>query len=187
MEFSRQEYWSGLSCPPPGNLPNPGIEPRFPTLKVDSLPFEPWEKPKNTGLGSLSLLQGNFPTQELNWSLLQCRQIPYQLSYQGSPIKSNNGKRIVNDLIFLFWRRGREVTCSYSKAHLTILYVNLNCATLVKRIRISLHSISPPLNTDKLELFLSLDNLHALFKLGYSLVCQLPKWLGALEKNQFIS
>ena len=41
MGFSRQEYWSGLPCPPPGNLPNPGIEPRFPTLKVDSLPFEP--------------------------------------------------------------------------------------------------------------------------------------------------
>ena len=29
MGFSRQEYWSGLSCPPPGNLPNPGIEPRI--------------------------------------------------------------------------------------------------------------------------------------------------------------
>ena len=29
VEFSRQEYWSGLSCPPPGDLPNPGIEPEF--------------------------------------------------------------------------------------------------------------------------------------------------------------
>ena len=34
MEFSRQEYWSGLLCPPPGDLPNPGIEPTFPTLLV---------------------------------------------------------------------------------------------------------------------------------------------------------
>ena len=40
MGFSRQEYWSGLPCPPPGDLPNPGIELRFPTLQVDSLPSE---------------------------------------------------------------------------------------------------------------------------------------------------
>ena len=45
--FSRQEYWSGLPCSPPGNLPNPGIEPRSPELQVDSLPTEPWGKPNN--------------------------------------------------------------------------------------------------------------------------------------------
>src|SRR5574337_949145 len=38
--FSRQEYWSGLPCPPPGDLPNPGIELRSPTLQADSLPSE---------------------------------------------------------------------------------------------------------------------------------------------------
>ena len=37
MGFSRQEYWSGLPFPSPGNLPDPGIEPRSPTLQVDSL------------------------------------------------------------------------------------------------------------------------------------------------------
>ena len=41
MEFSRQEYWSGLPFPSPGDLPNPGIEPRSPTLQVDSLLSEP--------------------------------------------------------------------------------------------------------------------------------------------------
>ena len=41
MGFSRQEYWSGLPCPPPGDLPNPGIEPRFPALQADSLLSEP--------------------------------------------------------------------------------------------------------------------------------------------------
>ena len=46
MEFSRQEYWSGLPFPPPGDLPDPGMEPRFPA----------------------------------------CRQIPYHLSHQGSPM-----------------------------------------------------------------------------------------------------
>ena len=45
MEFSRQEYWSGLPCPPPGNLPNPGVEPRPPALQADSLPFELPRKP----------------------------------------------------------------------------------------------------------------------------------------------
>ena len=39
--FSRQYHWSGLPCPPPGDLPNPGIEPRFPTLQANSLPSEP--------------------------------------------------------------------------------------------------------------------------------------------------
>ena len=39
--FSRQEYWSGLPCPSPGDLPSPGIEPRSSALQVDSLPSEP--------------------------------------------------------------------------------------------------------------------------------------------------
>ena len=45
MEFSRQEYWSGLPFPSPGDLPDPGIEPRSPTLQADSLPSEPPGKP----------------------------------------------------------------------------------------------------------------------------------------------
>ena len=53
-----------------------------PTLQVDSLPAEPQGKPKNTGEGSLSLLQWIFLTQELNQGLLHYRQIAYQLSYQ---------------------------------------------------------------------------------------------------------
>ena len=47
-------------------FPNPGIEPRCPALQADSLPAEPQGKPKNTGVGSLSLLLRIFPTQELN-------------------------------------------------------------------------------------------------------------------------
>jgi len=73
-----------LPCPPPGDLPNPEIEPRSPTLQADSLPSEPPGKPKNTGVGSLSVIQGNFWTQKLNWDLLNCRQILYQLNYLGS-------------------------------------------------------------------------------------------------------
>ena len=85
MELSRPEYWSGWPFPSPRDLPNPGIKPRSPTLQADSLPAESQEKPKNTGVGSLSLLQWIFPTQELNQGLLHCRQILYKLSYQGSP------------------------------------------------------------------------------------------------------
>ena len=45
LEFSRQEYWIGQPFPSPGDLPNPGIEPRSPTLQADSLPSEPPVKP----------------------------------------------------------------------------------------------------------------------------------------------
>ena len=56
----------------------------------DSLPphglYSPWNSPgQNTGVGSLSLLQGIFPTQGLNPGLLHCRWIFYQLSHEGSP------------------------------------------------------------------------------------------------------
>ena len=88
MDFSRPEYWSGEPFPCPGNLPNPGIEPRSPALQVDSSLGEPPGKPKNTGVGSLSLLQGILPTQESNLGLLRCRRILYQLNYQGSLIRT---------------------------------------------------------------------------------------------------
>ena len=45
MGFSRQEYWSGLPCHPPGDPPNPAVEPRSPALQADSLPSEPPGKP----------------------------------------------------------------------------------------------------------------------------------------------
>ena len=70
----------------PGDLPNPGIEPRPPALQADSLPAEPPEEPKSAGVGSLSLLQQIFLTQESNQGLLHCRWILYQLSYQGDPL-----------------------------------------------------------------------------------------------------
>ena len=85
MAFSRPKYWNGYPFPSPGDLPNPGIKSRSPTLQVDSLPAESQGKPKNTGVGSLSLLQWIFPTQKSNRGLLHCRWILYQLSYQGSP------------------------------------------------------------------------------------------------------
>ena len=64
-----------------GIFPIQGSNPRSPALQVDSLPDEPQGKPKNSGGGSLSLLQWIFLTQELNWGLLHCWWILYQLSY----------------------------------------------------------------------------------------------------------
>ena len=84
MEFSRPEHWSGQPFPSPGDKTHPGIKPRSPTLRADSLPVEPQGKPKTTGAGSLPCLKGIFLTQELNWGLLNCRWILYQLSFQGS-------------------------------------------------------------------------------------------------------
>ena len=45
MEFSRQEYWSGLPFPSPGDLPDPGTESGFPALQADALLSEPPRKP----------------------------------------------------------------------------------------------------------------------------------------------
>ena len=77
--FSRQEYWSGLPYPPPGDLPNPGIRPRSPPLQVDSLPTEPPRKTPplfflNSNPGRLySPLQAN--------SLLYCLLSTHLLEY----------------------------------------------------------------------------------------------------------
>ena len=65
-----------------GDLPKPGNEPRSPALQADFLPAEPQGKPKNTGVGSLSLLQQILPTQESYQGRLHYRQILYKLSYQ---------------------------------------------------------------------------------------------------------
>ena len=62
------------------DLPNPGIEPRSPTSQVASLPVEPQWKSKITGVGSLSLHQGIFLTQESNQGLRHCRWILHRLS-----------------------------------------------------------------------------------------------------------
>ena len=63
MEFFRQEYWSGLPFPPPGDLPNPGIEPTFPALAGRSFTAEPLGKPNCL----LSLFFFFYRTLVANW------------------------------------------------------------------------------------------------------------------------
>ena len=140
MGFSKQAHWSGLPCPPLGNLPDPGIEPvslmssavargffttsalweaqnlsntqrssrlqtdsfkarawtwiqksdSYPVVSDSSQPhglYSPWSSSgQNTGVCSLSLLQGIFPTQGSNPGLPHCRWILYQLSHKGRPL-----------------------------------------------------------------------------------------------------
>ena len=111
VEFSRPEYWNGWLFPSPGDLPNPGMEPRSPALQADSLPVEPQESPRITGVGSLSFLQWIFLTQELNQGLLHCRWILYQLSYQGSPYNNRNFPVIENDWLLPFYNMQQFRVC----------------------------------------------------------------------------
>ena len=117
MGFSRQEYCIELPCPPPRDLPNLEMEAKSLHLlhwQADSLPLSHWEALswltlqlicifskhwKNTGVGSLALLQGVFPTWESNQSLLHCRQILYQQSHQGSPLEGC----LFSDIFVIIW------------------------------------------------------------------------------------
>ena len=81
-------------------------QPRDSAFQADSLPSEPPRKPKDTGAGSLSLLRGIFPTQVSNRGLLHCRQILYQLSYQGSPRDTLKGTK-------LFWYEIKEFVAQW--------------------------------------------------------------------------
>ena len=65
-----------LVCPLPGDLPNPGVKPRSPTLQADSLPFEPPRKPKSAGVVYPFSKETARPR-----NLLNCRRFLYMLSY----------------------------------------------------------------------------------------------------------
>ena len=132
---------------PPGDLPNPGIDPRSPTLQADSLPSEPQRKPKNPGMGSLLLLQGFFLTQELNRGLLHCRRILYQLSYERCPTKP--------------WRttskpQAREVKAVPPSTHLPTIHPTihtLNQSTNQPPIHSSIHTHTHLINPSFIHSF----------------------------------
>ena len=71
MGFSRQEYWSGLPFPSPGDLPNLGIEPGSPALHADALTSEPPGKPKNRDQTQVPALGGGFKTTKPPGNSLQ--------------------------------------------------------------------------------------------------------------------
>ena len=118
MGFSRQEYWSGLTFPSPGDLPNPGIKPRTPAWQADALPYEPpgklvtresQVKPNNTGVGSLSLLQGIYLTQESNRGLLHCRRILYTKYFPRTQEQKNEQDSVlVLKKLILVWKTRKK-------------------------------------------------------------------------------
>ena len=109
--FSRQEYWHGLPCPPPGDLPNPGIKPRSPALQVDSIPSEPPGKPRNTIVGSLSLLQGIFSSQESTGvSFIAGRFFTSWATWE------TQGVDVPSELIFLLWSSLRLESLSFASS-----------------------------------------------------------------------
>ena len=68
MGFSRQEYWSGVPLPSPGDLPNPGIKPRSPTLQADALPSEPPGKSNGSPITTyLAFLKVKWNLSNLSW------------------------------------------------------------------------------------------------------------------------
>ena len=72
MGFSRQEYWSGLPFPSPGDLPDPGNEPGFPALEADALTSEPPGKPnsvRETLIFSELLRKTSLKKEHLSWDL----------------------------------------------------------------------------------------------------------------------
>ena len=75
MGFSRQEYWSGLPCPPPGHIPHPGIKFTSPAMQVDSLPLSHLASPPNRKyvwtIASFNDLDGEGNGNPLQYSCLE--------------------------------------------------------------------------------------------------------------------
>ena len=110
MGFSRQEYWSGLSFPSPGDPPDPGIEPGSPVLQADSLPSEPppAHKPWCSGHGTHSKapMQGGDACQGL--SIIQQHSLKPFLTLQHWKWKGSCGGR--SDLTQMARYRAGRVT-----------------------------------------------------------------------------
>ena len=72
MEFSRQEHWSGLPFPPPGDLPDPGIEPSSPELAGGFFTIEPPGKPDDLNINDKESKEGRtgLMTEFLVWQLI---------------------------------------------------------------------------------------------------------------------
>ena len=109
MGFSRPEHWSGKPFPSPGDLPNPGIKPRSPTLQMILYQLSNKGSPRILECCSLSLLQQIFLIQESHQGLLHCKWILYLLSYQGSP-----WAKLRKVIYCILWFLSLENLCSSS-------------------------------------------------------------------------
>ena len=125
MGFPRQEYWSGLPCPPPRDLSNPGIEPRSPALQANSLPTEPPGKPWYYDSGKESTCQCRRHKR--------CRfnpwagKIPWRRKWQPTPVGScltNSKDRGA------WWTTVHGVAKSWTRLSTTLIGYLIPCAAL---------------------------------------------------------
>ena len=110
MGLFRQEYWSGFPCPPPGDLPNPGMETASPALQTGSLPLSPWGSP-HTRL----LVAAAAAAKSLQSCLTLCD--PIDGSPRGSPIPGILQARTLEWVAISFsnawkWKvKGKSLSC----------------------------------------------------------------------------
>ena len=135
--------------------------------------YSPWNSPgQNTGVGSLSFFQGIFPTQELNWDLLLCRQILYQLNYWGSYILKLD--QFKDDVIPWIARRSNQSI---------LREINLSKYSL-KGQKLKLHYFCHLMWTaDSLEKSLMLGKIEGRRRIGHKRVRQLDGITDAMDMN----
>ena len=135
--------------------------------------YSPWSPPgQNTGVGSLSFFQGIFPTQELNWDLLLCRQILYQLNYWGSYILKLD--QFKDDVIPWIARRSNQSI---------LREINLSKYSL-KGQKLKLHYFCHLMWTaDSLEKSLMLGKIEGRRRIGHKRVRQLDGITDAMDMN----
>ena len=126
--------------------------------------YSPWNSPtqKNTGVGSLALLQGIFPTHGLNPGLPHCRQILYQLSYHGSRVcvcvcvcvcvyKPQVDKCVIARKVWLFlmayselqeWNKKQVILCLSVYCIRKALCIGLSCLELKRKVRVKRPPVS---------------------------------------------
>ena len=120
MGFSRQEYWSGLPFPSPGDLPNPGIKPESPVLQADTLPSEPPGKPpsRRKEIIKLKLEINQKETKETiakinktkSWFFEKINKIDKPLARL---IKEKKGRRIKSTKLEMKMERSQQTTQKY--------------------------------------------------------------------------
>ena len=133
MEFSRQEDWSGLPFPSPGDLPDPGIEPRSSALQADALPSEPPRKPKHWRLAlkiimptcwcTMGDISGMFKMIDFSQDISFLAKISVAISdYFELALKTKEAKIFLTNNLwnvteFKFWRYILKYTFYWLSSH----------------------------------------------------------------------
>ena len=125
MGLFRQEYWSGLSCPPPGDLPGPGNEPAspaFPALQADSLPLSHRGSPRNKS-DHRSILFSFLQTRSARSTRFKAALVP--LLRKSEDCEKETGFKIVKR--FKDYRKETVTILSSGKANVFSLWSDHHC------------------------------------------------------------